>query len=245
MLIRKFTLISAFAIAMGFLESAVVVYLREIYYPEGFDFPLKIIEGKLALTEVLRELATLIMLITVGWIAGKNGTGKFGVFIFAFGIWDIFYYVFLKLLIGWPESLMTWDILFLIPVSWVGPVLAPVINALTMVIFGGLIFIYTEKNYTVKIRPVGWILLVAGSLVIIFSYTQDYLRFMQKHMPLTDLFRPSALPQVMEASGGYIPEYFNWWIYGAGQGMVLIAITLILIANIYKVKLMARQESRT
>ncbi|MBL7138880.1 MAG: hypothetical protein ISS17_08905, partial [Bacteroidales bacterium] len=131
-------LITLFAIAMGFLESAVVVYLRAIYYPEGFAFPLKIIEGPVATTEILREAATLIMLITVAILAARRWIIRFAWFIYIFAIWDIFYYIFLWLLLGWPESLLTWDILFLIPTTWVGPVLAPVINSLTMIALAGV-----------------------------------------------------------------------------------------------------------
>ena len=28
-----------FAVSMGFLEAIVVVYIRELYYPDGFRFP--------------------------------------------------------------------------------------------------------------------------------------------------------------------------------------------------------------
>ena len=84
---------------MGFLESAVVVYLREILYPEGFAFPLSPIPVSLAVTELLREVATLIMLVTIGIIAAKRFSTGFAWFIYSFAIWDIFYYVFLKLLL--------------------------------------------------------------------------------------------------------------------------------------------------
>src|SRR5580700_10847047 len=117
--------LTAFSIAMGFLEAAVVIYLRKMYYPNGFHFPLTVVEPDIGLTEFLREAATVIMLLAIGILTGKNTSQKFGIFLFCFAIWDIFYYVFLKMLIGWPASLLDWDILFLIPVPWVGPVLAP------------------------------------------------------------------------------------------------------------------------
>jgi hypothetical protein len=107
--------LTLFGISMGFLETSVVVYLREILYPNGFDFPLSMFPKHLALTEILREAATVIMLVAVGIFTGRTRTEKFGFFIFTFAVWDIFYYVFLKALLNWPESLLTWDILFLIP----------------------------------------------------------------------------------------------------------------------------------
>ncbi|MBK6833902.1 MAG: hypothetical protein IPG89_06345 [Bacteroidetes bacterium] len=65
------------------------------------------------------------MLVGAGIIAGKTRLTRFAYFIIAFAIWDIFYYVFLYVLLQWPESLFTWDILFLVPVPWTGPVIAP------------------------------------------------------------------------------------------------------------------------
>lgn len=86
--------ISLFAIAMGFLETSVVVYLRELYYPRGFKFPLVIIPNKIAVVEFWREIATIVMLVGAGIIAGKTRLSRFAYFIIAFAIWDIFYYCF-------------------------------------------------------------------------------------------------------------------------------------------------------
>lgn len=97
---RLLVIISVFAIAMAYMESAVVVYIREIMYPGGFDFPLSHIPAKLALTEVLRELATLVMLVSIGILAGRSFSTGFAWFMYSFAIWDIFYYVFLWLLLG-------------------------------------------------------------------------------------------------------------------------------------------------
>ena len=124
---QRITVVSLFAITLGFLEAIVVVYLREIFYPAGFQFPLVLLPHEFYNIEILREITTIVLLACVGLLAGKTRYEKFGWFLLAFGIWDIFYYVGLKLALGWPPSFMTWDILFLIPVSWIGPVLAPVI----------------------------------------------------------------------------------------------------------------------
>jgi hypothetical protein len=134
----RFLWIAVFAIAMGFLEAIVVVYLRELYYPDGFEFPLRLMSADLVRAEWIREIATLVMLAGIGIIAGRNGLQRLFYALFAFGVWDIFYYVALKLLLGWPASLLTWDLLFLIPVSWLGPVLAPAINSLTMILMAML-----------------------------------------------------------------------------------------------------------
>lgn len=135
---------------MGYLEAAVVVYLRELYYPEGFhihekvNFPfikfgavkeLKPFSRKLVYTEIGRETATIIMLISFAIAAGNSLTTYVAYFLLLFGIWDIFYYVFLKIILGWPESLFTTDVFFLIPVPWIGPVWLPVLLSVLLVTF--------------------------------------------------------------------------------------------------------------
>ena len=147
--------ITAFAIAMGFLESAVVVYLREILYPEGFAFPLSPIPVSLALTELLREVATLIMLVGIGIIAAKRFSTGFAWFIYSFAIWDIFYYLFLKLLLDWPESLFTWDVLFLIPTTWTGPVLSPILVSLTMILLALVILVRADRGIDSRYSAIG------------------------------------------------------------------------------------------
>src|SRR5674476_343996 len=126
--------VTLFSVAMGMLESSVVIYLRELYYPAGFQFPLKATSYIVAVTEIFRELATLIMLLGIGVLAGKNKHERFAWFIYSFAIWDIFYYLFLFLIINWPVSLLDWDVLFLLPVMWVGPVWSPVLLSLLMII---------------------------------------------------------------------------------------------------------------
>ena len=131
--IKRLMWLTFFSIAMGVLEAIVVIYLRKLYYPNGFNFPLKVIEPSIGLAEFLREAATIVMLFSVGFIAGTKKSDRFLYFIFCFGIWDLIYYLFLKLFLDWPSSFYDWDILFLIPIPWVGPVLAPCIIAMTMI----------------------------------------------------------------------------------------------------------------
>ena len=131
---KRFIPASIFGIAFGFLEAIVVVYLREIYYPNGFSFPLTLLDPQMLKVEIVREFCTIIMLASVGWILGKTSGEKFSFFIFVFGVWDIFYYVALKIFLDWPETILEWDVLFLIPITWIGPVLAPVICSIGMIL---------------------------------------------------------------------------------------------------------------
>src|SRR5689334_23913292 len=78
------------------------------------------------------------MIAAVRTLAGRTWRRRAGYAAIAFGVWDIFYYVFLRLISGWPRALLDWDILFLLPLPWWGPVLAPVSIALVMILWGTL-----------------------------------------------------------------------------------------------------------
>jgi hypothetical protein len=129
-----------FAIAFAWIEAAVVFYLRTMVdrVDPYQSPPLPLVEG-MVWVELVREAATLLLLGAVGWLAGRTWVARLGYALMAFGLWDIFYYVFLKPMTGWPRSLLDWDILFLIPLPWWGPVLAPLLIALLMVVWGTLV----------------------------------------------------------------------------------------------------------
>ena len=220
-------LITLFAIAMGFLEAAVVIYIRELMYPEGFAFPLVPIPPDIALTEILREAATLIMLAVMGLISGKNFIERFAWFIYCFGIWDIFYYAFLKLMIAWPESLLTWDILFLIPVTWTGPVIAPVITSLSMIALAWVILHFSGKRKKVHIKLMEWTGLFTGAIAVFLSYIWDYSKFMLKYFSFSELFILPDKNPLFDTAMKYIPEQFNWLLFICGQGLIVLTTLLI------------------
>ena len=223
---RTLTLLSLFSIAMGFLEAVVVIYLREIYYPDGFRFPLVPIPSRMALIEILREAATLIMLVTIGLLAGKTPARRFSYFLFCFAVWDLFYYVFLKLFLGWPESLFTFDILFLIPVPWTGPVLAPCLASLTMILLA-LVLVYCEnKNSKVQILRSEWLLLAAGATVILASFVQDYMLYVFRNNRAVWVAGNSR--ELFDDFLNYIPLTFNWMLFLSGEALLLAAIAGIL-----------------
>ena len=221
--------VALFGVAMGYFESAVVIYIREIYYPEGFSFPLKMLDHHILVTEVFREASTLIMLLALGIIAGRTMTERFGLFIYAFGWWDIFYYVFLKLLIGWPESLLTWDILFMLPTTWVGPVIAPMLNALIMIILGGLICHFQGKHRSAKLRATEWLLLISGSVVLLITYMQDYTVYMLKRYSIPEIFFSLPDQQMLDYATQYIPRQFNWVLFIVGQVLITLPVFLYYI----------------
>lgn len=221
--------VTIFSIAMGMLESAVVVYLRALYYPEGFAFPLKTMEASIAVTELLREAATLTMLIGIGVLSGRSRIEKFGYFIFSFAIWDIFYYVFLKTLLHWPESWLTWDILFLIPTTWVGPVIAPVILSLLMIILALCISYFQDKLNHVQISWREWSLLIFGSLTVIVSFTLEYTQFLLKEFSFGQMFR--LTPELLDYAIQFIPRQFPWTIFILGTLLIVSGIAVFIYRN--------------
>ena len=202
---RRWAWVAIFAIAFAWVESAVVVYLREIFYEGSEIFPLSINwqNGEYAghyLTriELIRESATIIMLVSVGWIAGRTRWQKFCFFMIAFGVWDIFYYVWLKVMIGWPEGLLTWDILFLLPLPWVGPVITPVLIAIAMTAAGTLIIYLEEKGHIIKFYWHDWTIVMGCGLLMIAAFCWDWKNIVQ-------------LPGDPDRTG--IPNPFFWGLY--------------------------------
>lgn len=216
--------ISLLAISLGYMESAVVVYLRALYYPNGFDFPLVVMDQQIALTELFREAATLVILFAIGIITGKSRPQKFAYFIYTFALWDIFYYAFLKILINWPESLLTWDILFLIPTTWIGPVLAPLIISITMIAFALLIIISEGKGKIVKFsRHTIWLLII-GSGIVILSFIWDYSSYMLEHFSFMQFISPTNTETKIAIAYQYIPRNFKWVLFLIGEILLVMGI---------------------
>jgi hypothetical protein len=227
----RFVWLAVFAVAMGFLEAIVVIYLREIYYPDGFDFPLKLMSSDIIAIEWIRELATLVMLAGISIIAGRNNLQRLFYFLFVFGVWDIFYYAALKLLIGWPASLMTWDLLFLIPASWAGPVLAPVICSAIMIIMSLLIIIKQEKDYLMRIRLADWLLILGGAVIILYTFLADYSRLIVDSGVLASKRSHAGSEQLMNMISNYVPDKYSWLLFVTGIVLVVSATVKIMIQN--------------
>ena len=110
------------------------------------------------------------MLAAFALIAGRNFNQRMAAFAVAFGLWDISFYAFLKLMIHWPDSLNTWDILFLIPLPWIGPVLAPVLVSAALIVCGLISLI----RGGIPARLPHWLFMIAGGLVVILSFVWDF-----------------------------------------------------------------------
>ncbi|MBI4641135.1 MAG: hypothetical protein HY731_10600 [Candidatus Tectomicrobia bacterium] len=194
---NRFRPLTIFTIAMAYLEAAVVVYLRELYYPEGFDFPLKMTPTHITLIEIGREFTTIVMLVAVGMLAGFSRWQKFAYFMYAFGLWDIFYYVWLKVLLNWPPSLFTWDVLFLIPLPWLGPVYAPMIVALTLILAGIIIAHREERGFHLHFTKLDWAWEVLAGFIIILSFIWNYPKTAHQEVPENYLWQLLLLGEVI------------------------------------------------
>ena len=209
-----------FGVSFGYVEAAVVVYLRTLAdpirqkvdpaHPSGELFPLITREQMLAAApdqswllrvEVAREACTLLMLAGVALAVTGDRHLWLPAFALTFGTWDLFFYVFLKILIGWPASLLTWDILFLIPVPWVGPVLAPLLVSLVMIGTGSWYLRAAERERPVRLGPGHWAGIIAGGVVIVVSFAEDYRNIM----------------------AGGLPSRFDWLLFSTGMMMALLS----------------------
>ncbi|MBD3161985.1 MAG: hypothetical protein GF346_06810 [Candidatus Eisenbacteria bacterium] len=166
--IRHPWILALYAAAMGILEAAVVVYLRALYYPDGFGFPLGEIEPPILRVEIVREAMTLVMIGAVAVLAAARPWSRLVAFLIVFGLWDITYYAGLKLFLAWPASLVEPDILFLIPKEWIGPVLAPMLVSLAWVVGGFLL--HDARPEELRMRATDWIggTLACGLILVSF-----------------------------------------------------------------------------
>jgi len=173
-LLRQVWPVALFAVAMAYLESAIVVYLREIWEIGDTLFPVMPIFApetqRLLIIEVGREAATLVMFVCIAFAVARTRAQWWAVVIIAFGVWDVFYYVWLKVFLAWPASLATWDVLFLIPGQMTGPVYAPV-SVSALMVLAGVLFLHCEnKGRRVRLGRVFWALLVGGFILILASF---------------------------------------------------------------------------
>lgn len=211
---RAWVALVLFGVGFGYVEAAVVEYLRALYdpiherlhtgRPPGDLFPVLTVEQvrqagpeatRWLATELVREAATLVMLAGVGLAVGRTVLEGFAAFLIAFGVWDISYYLFLKLLIDWPASVFDWDLLFLLPVPWVGPVLAPVLVSASMIVAGGVVLARAKTAKPVRLTQAEWLGVVAGGLVVVLAFCWE---------------------AAVVARGG-LPQQFPWPLFVLGE----------------------------
>jgi hypothetical protein len=148
----------------------------------------------------------MLMLFAVGWLAGRDWRTRLSYSLIAFGVWDIFYYLFLAVIVGWPKSLLDWDVLFLIPLPWWGPVIAPAIIALLMIIGGTMV---TQFDGPVWPRRRAIAIGLLGIVVALVVFMETAIR---------------ALPGGEEALRLALPTRFNWPGFAIGCALMSVVI---------------------
>ncbi len=207
---KRWIVVVLFALAMAWMESATVFYLRTLV---GRVDPYQITplppHRMLGNIELVRELATLLMLFTVGWLTGREFRTRFSYMLIAFGVWDIFYYIFLAVMGPWPRSVMDWDVLFLIPLPWWGPVLAPCIIAALMVIGGTLVTQFETGSGprwpSQKSIWLNWV----GILLALYVFMEHAIH---------------VLPQGEAALRGVLPTKFNWPLFALALMLMMVSL---------------------
>ena len=152
--------------------------------------------------EVGREASTLIMIAAAAGMVSGGFRNWLGAFVLAFGVWDLSFYAWLRVLIGWPGSLMSWDLLFLLPVPWAAPVLAPAIVAATMAVFGAWMLVKEPRG---KAKYAGRAM-SAGAAILFLSFIWDW-------------------PGLMS---GAMPHSFPWMIFALGEAGIIAGFLLYL-----------------
>jgi hypothetical protein len=193
----------AYALAMAFVESAVVVYLRALGHAgPSLASTLPILPHPIVLIEVAREAATIVMLVAVAALAGRTGWERSLMFLLMFAVWDIAYYGWLWTLIRWPPSLFTWDVLFLIPVPWMGPVLAPLLVSAGGVVASLWLLGKHEQGARLRFSWSTGVGVALGLLVAQSTFVVDY----------------------RVALAGQEPPTFHWGWFGVGLTITAAAV---------------------
>jgi len=212
--LKRFCIVVIFSIAFAYIEAAVVVYLRTIFHPDGFTFPLTEfgigpLWRRLLLTEIGREGASMVLISTAAWLFGRNLQQRFAYFSTIFAVWDIFYYIWLKVLLNWPASIMDWDILFLIPMTWASPVLAPVLISITLLLFAGIILYRDFCARPLKVSRLEWLSFILAGLIVAASFC-----YAGRHVTEPDF-----------------QSYFYWWLFAIGYVPAIVLFIRCLLKS--------------
>ncbi|MCD6454105.1 MAG: hypothetical protein J7L62_02255 [Candidatus Aminicenantes bacterium] len=217
MRLKNYIMLTVFSISFAYVESAVVVYLRSLAGKLMDIFPMPFLSPMISAIELGREASTILILIAIGYIAEKTPVRRFYAFLYVFGLWDILYYAWLKIFIGWPQSIFDFDLLFLIPLPWIGPVISPVLIALIFCFTGSLVLLKEGEEFHFKL--IDGMMVIFGGLILI-------LNFLLSSIEIVAISGVKGLES-------FQPHSFNWEIYLVG--IILLFLGLFLpVLRFYK-----------
>lgn len=205
-IIKTFLWISVYAIAMAFLEAVVVAYIRELLHLSDLRADL----DPYTTIEAWREAVTIVMLVAVGWLTGRKSIDRLAYGMFAFGLWDIWYYVWLKVLVNWPKTLLDWDTLFLIPFPWRGPVLSAALIACLICVVAALTVYQVNRQGMPKITSLQASVMLCGAFLALYVFMEGAIHVW-----------------IRGGTNWYLiqPEVFNWTLF-------LVALILIAVPSL-------------
>lgn len=196
--------LGVYAAAMAWVEAAAVVYLRRIHYPDNplALFPLRAWPATDLGVEIVREAATIAMILAVALLSVPGRTRRIAAFLYVFGLWDLFYYAWLKVVLGWPAAWADWDILFLIPWPWLAPWYAPAAVAVMLALWGGGVLVGGAEP---AVSRGSLLLAAAGLLLVLASFLEPALR---------------SSGGVGAPGGRFVPSRFLWEVYLPGSALL-------------------------
>ena len=206
---ERWLTVVVFRIAMAWVEAACVYYLRVMvnrldpYQPHPLP-----IHGIVGPVELVREASTLVMLLAVGMLAGRTWHKRLGYAAIAFGVWDIGYYAFLRLICDWPKSIADWDVLFLLPLPWWGPVAAPVCIALLMIAWGTFATQSTDPDPAASVTWRVWSMTGLGIALALYVFMFDSLRAVHQGLDVRDI----------------LPTPFNWTLFSVALALMAMPV---------------------
>ncbi len=202
----------AFGVAFGYIEAAVVIYLRNVLgLDSGGLFPISDAslgpESLLLTVEAQREAASLVLLAVPAFLASRRNVYRILSCLLIFGVWDLSYYGFLWLQLGWPVSLFSYDILFLIPTLWVSPVICPILISLSLVGYATLLMPVAQRRGMAGPSLLHCALIAGGAALVVFSFIENAEYYRQ----------------------GGLPPQFSWLAFAAGY----VLATAVAIHYLY------------
>ncbi|MCH7811054.1 MAG: hypothetical protein IH958_00290 [Chloroflexi bacterium] len=219
---RRLPAVAIFAIAMAYVEGAAVTYLRDVYGIEDIVRDLPNAADRFTAIEIGREAATVLMLLAVGWLAGAKLQDRLGHFVFAFGVWDLAYYGWLALFTGWPQSPLDWDVLFLIPLPWWGPVLAPALIAAVMCLGGAAAVLGADRGVAWRMSRANVAIAAAGLAIVLYTFMADALGAAGDGLDAVANVRPSQFQWPLFALGFLVMSWAGLRVTWPGRSRLLI-----------------------
>jgi hypothetical protein len=214
--------LAVFALAFGYIEGAVAHYLRIHLYPDGFgDTVSLVIDLHTLAVEVGREICTLLVMVAVAAVTKGPFIRRLASFVYVFGIWDLSYYAALWIFEGWPSSPCDWDLLFLIPVPWFSPVLAPMAIAAIGIVGAVSVHVILDRRAELVVPWYGLTLVNAALVAWEISFMAH------------------------EGPGTEFPTQYRWWLFTLGVAFATAGYLLTWLRNTRRRPALIRDGSGT